>query len=151
MQVVNSSQWDPTECITLKVRDKLITELIYDEIVRKRREQIKSVKESLQVVNFLKFVENWPELCKPCFVDGWQEISPEKLIDLFEPITADGKAHEQTQKWFIQYLKLASEEALSCLLRFVSAFSAIPAWVWRRRRYQSNFFQMMMRKSTQSL
>ena len=76
----------------------------------------------------MKFVENWPELCKPCFVDGWQEISPEKLIDLFEPITADGKAQEQTQKWFIQYVKFASEEALSRLLRFVSAFSAIPAW-----------------------
>ena len=101
MQVVNSSQWDPTECITLKVREKLITELIYDEIVRKTREQIK-IKEDLQVVNFLKSVENWPELCKPCFVDGWQEISSEKLIDLFEPITPDGKAQEQTQKWFIQ-------------------------------------------------
>ena len=67
MQVINSSQWEPTHEITIQVCGSLIGELIYDELVRKRKEQMKYLKEGLEMMKILQFIEAWPSLCTPYF------------------------------------------------------------------------------------
>ena len=53
MQVINSSQWEPTHEITIPACGSLIGELIYDELMRKRKEQIKYMKVGLQLMKIL--------------------------------------------------------------------------------------------------
>ena len=38
MEKINNTQWDIAEDISIKSRDKLVQEVIYDELVRKRTE-----------------------------------------------------------------------------------------------------------------
>ena len=38
MEKINNTQWDIAEDISIKNRDKLVQEVIYDELVRKRTE-----------------------------------------------------------------------------------------------------------------
>ena len=53
IQVINSSQWETTHEITIPVCGSLIGELIYHELMRKRKEQIKYMKEGLQLMKIL--------------------------------------------------------------------------------------------------
>ena len=39
MQINNSSQWDPTESINLETKDRVITEIVSDELVLKRKKE----------------------------------------------------------------------------------------------------------------
>lgn len=49
IQIINCSRWETTVTITLSNKNLLIYELVYDEVVRKRRSQVKSITEGLQI------------------------------------------------------------------------------------------------------
>ena len=129
MQVINSSQWELTHEITIQVCGSLIGELIYDELVRKRKEQIKYMKEGLQFMRILQFIEAFPSFCKPSFVNTDEKIQCQDLLNEIDmSIAADGPAQENSKVRFLDYNKDANSEKLSTLMQFITAFKQLLAW-----------------------
>ena len=44
LKIINSSQRDPTEMIKMESKDRVITEIVYDELVLKLKEQISAIR-----------------------------------------------------------------------------------------------------------
>eukprot|EP00794_Sanderia_malayensis_P000721 gene721-23260_t len=100
MQIINSSQWDPTEVVNMESKGRVITEIIYDELVLKRKEQITAIREGLTHVGFLKHIEAFPELCRPVFVGGSVPVTSASFINLLGPIETEDRTQEQVKSWF---------------------------------------------------
>lgn len=63
MQIINCSRWE-------RNKNLLIYGLVYDEAVRKRRSQVKSITEGLQISGFLKCIKRYPDLCRSILFDS---------------------------------------------------------------------------------
>ena len=128
LQIINSSQWDPTEVVNMESKGRVITEIVYDELVLKRKEQITAIREGLAHVGFLKHIEAFPELCRPVFVGGSVPVTSTSFVNLLGPIETDDRTQEQVKSWFLDFIEEATEEILSQLLCFSTAFKSIPPW-----------------------
>ena len=133
LQIINSSQWDPTEVINMESKDRVITEIIYDELVLKRKDQISAIREGLAHVGFLKHIEEFPELCRPVFTGGTTPVSCAGFLALLDPVKTEDRIQEQVKSWFFDYVEHSTEETLSKLLRFSTAFQSIPPWGLSRK------------------
>ena len=68
IQIINCFRLESTGTITLSNKNLLMYELVYDDVVRKRRCQIKSITEGLRKSGFLKYINRYPDLCRSIFV-----------------------------------------------------------------------------------
>ena len=57
IQIINCSKWDPLVRIETTNKSELITELIYEELVLKRHNQIKYICEGLTVTGFMSYIQ----------------------------------------------------------------------------------------------
>ena len=55
-QIINGSSWDITKTITVENRALLLSELLIDELLRKRVSQLNAICDGLQVLGVLEFV-----------------------------------------------------------------------------------------------
>ena len=77
----------------------------------------------------LQFIETFPSLCKPCFVNTEEKIQCQDLLnEINMSIAANGPAQENLKVWFLDYNKDASSKKLSTLIQFITAFKQLPAW-----------------------
>ena len=68
MQIINCSRWEPTVTIKLRNKNLLICELVFDEVVTKRRSQVRSSTEGLQISGFLKYIKQYPISAGQCLL-----------------------------------------------------------------------------------
>ena len=128
LQIINSSQWDPTEVINMESKDRVITEIVYDELVLKRKEQISAIREGLAHVGFLKHIKEFPELCRPVFAGGTTPISCASFLGFLDPVQTQDRIQEKVNSWFLEFIENPTQETLSKLLCFSTAFQSIPPW-----------------------
>eukprot|EP00794_Sanderia_malayensis_P001737 gene1737-1934_t len=128
MQIINSSQWDPTEVVNMESKGRVITEIIYDELVLKRKEQITAIRGGLTHVGFLNHIEAFPELCRPVFVGGSVPVTSASFINLLGPIETEDRTQEQVKSWFLEFIEESTQEILSQFLCFSTALQSIPPW-----------------------
>lgn len=57
MEKINNTQWDIAEAIANKSKDKLVQEVIYDELVRKRSEQLNAFRDGLAYIGLLPWLQ----------------------------------------------------------------------------------------------
>ena len=135
IQIINCSRREPTVTITLSNKNLLIYELVYDEVVRKRRSQVKSITEGLQVSGFLKFIKQYPDLCRPIFVGPPGEALNAEII--FNCIEEDGENYDyekqEAVKHFKKLISISTTETLERILKFATGFSSIPPWGLRNK------------------
>ena len=65
----------------MQVCGSRMRELIYDELVRKRNEHVKYMKEGLQLMKVLQFIEAFPILYKTCFVNMIEKTKYHSLLN----------------------------------------------------------------------
>ena len=53
-EIINLSQYDPTEVINMESKGIVITEILYDELVLERNEQITAMREGLAHASFFE-------------------------------------------------------------------------------------------------
>ena len=92
MQIINCSRWKPTVTITLNDKDLLIYELVYDEVDRKRRSQVKLITEGLQISGFVKSIKRYPDLCRLIFHGLSREALNVEIF--FNCIEEDGENYD---------------------------------------------------------
>ena len=57
MEKINNTQWDIEEAISIKSKDKLVQEVIYDDLVRKRTKQLHAIREGLAYIGLLPWLQ----------------------------------------------------------------------------------------------
>ena len=56
-EVINASEWSSTEVITIENKGYLVHELIFNELVRRRKDQLDSLSRGLQMLGFLSLLK----------------------------------------------------------------------------------------------
>ena len=80
-------------------------------------------------MKILQFIEAFPSLCKPYFVNTGEKVQYQDLLNEIDlPIATDGPTQENSKVWLLDYIKDASSEKLSTSLQFITAFKQRPAW-----------------------
>lgn len=69
LEIINSSQWDPT-AIKTNSKGALQDELIFNEFVRKRREEVRNIREGLAEIGLMKYISKNPQLSRIIFFKG---------------------------------------------------------------------------------
>ena len=86
------------------------------------------MKEGLQLMKILQFIEVFPSLCKPYFVDTGEKIQYQDLFNEIDiPIATGRPAQENSKVCFLDYIKDANSDKLSTLVQFTTAFKQRPA------------------------
>ena len=128
MQIINCSRWDQTATITLGNKSLLLWELVYEELVLKRRSQIKSIQEGLEISGLLRYIKDYPDLCRPIFVSSCMQIKPEELLNVIKNDEHEDYEKQQAFKYLEIMIKGSSSSVLSRLLKFATGYSNIPPW-----------------------
>ena len=55
METINSTQWNVVEAVSIKNKDTLVQEIIYDELVRKRTEELNVIRDGLTLLGLLSW------------------------------------------------------------------------------------------------
>ena len=120
VQILNSSTCDPTVQITIENKDLLISKLFFDELFLKRRNQLKSICEGLELSGLLSYIRKYPIFCRKIFVADLEPLTAQNILDILimeNEVTFEKK---QSQFSFLQYVKEADSTKLSNILHFVS-------------------------------
>jgi len=129
MERINTTQWGLVDQICLKTKEQLITELIFDELVRKRAEQLNSIIDGIKFIGLSEYLKNYPDLMKHVFISG------EEVPRL--PVFSHGIENCDTKKddtlitiitWFKEFVNECSTEVLKKLLQFCTSSTDVPVW-----------------------
>lgn len=55
METINSMQWNVVEAVSIENKDTLVQEVSYDELVRKRTEELNVIRDGLTLVGLLSW------------------------------------------------------------------------------------------------
>eukprot|EP00794_Sanderia_malayensis_P004181 gene4181-4737_t len=125
-QIVNGSSWDITKSIDVESRNELISELIIDELLRKRIMQLTALREGLDISGVLRQMTLQPDLLKELFTPAKHVTAENILASLESPSFETGSKQEMVFSWFLKYIHAASCEKLAKLLQFATSLNAIP-------------------------
>lgn len=133
LDIINCSCWDPTKPITISNRAILQTELIYEELVRKRISQIQSIREGFRLIGFLPYIEKNKGLCKDLFIYNHVLNS---TIFIYNLENNDHNRDDYEKKQAFNFFESIVNESSSCdlkkILRFTTGFDTIPPWGLRK-------------------
>ena len=130
LQILNCSRWDPSTSVTLKNKNLLVSELVLDEVVRKRMNQVKSIREGLQMSGFLHYMETFSDICREIFVFGSNAatVTADIFMQLIKSTTESDFEKIQSRKFFDTFVHNAKNDTIKKILRFATGFSVIPPW-----------------------
>ena len=125
-QIVNGSSWDITTVVTEQNRGELISELIVDELVRKRLGQLTAIRQGLHITEVLSYLEKHPRELSPLFVPSETIKCAAVLASLNAPLMAIGSIQHSAHMWLQQLIETASETQLALFLWFTTTLSHLP-------------------------
>ena len=128
IHILNCSRWDPSTLVTVKSKNVLVSELVFDDIVRKRMTQVKSIQEGLQISGFLSYMKKFPNICRPIFVYAEATVTTDRLMHLIKSNSETDFEKIQSRKFFDTFLYNANGDIIKKVLRFVTGYSVIPPW-----------------------
>uniref|UniRef100_A0A7M5XI47 HECT domain-containing protein n=1 Tax=Clytia hemisphaerica TaxID=252671 RepID=A0A7M5XI47_9CNID len=81
-QIINSSQWDINVEVNINNIETLKSIILWEELVTKREKQIKAMREGMEILGFLPFLQNYEYLLREFFVGNTKELTPEVLSQI---------------------------------------------------------------------
>lgn len=125
-QIVNGSSWDITRVIGVEDRSDLISELIIDELLRKRLTQLTALRQGLNISGVLHCITLHRELLKQLFTPA-KEVTPQASLASLALPTFEAESKQQiAYGWFLQFVNTACCDKLMKLLQFATSLKAIP-------------------------
>eukprot|EP00794_Sanderia_malayensis_P003797 gene3797-4322_t len=85
---------------TMPLEIHTLGELIYNEVIRSRKDLIEEIKEGLETLGFFKAIESYPERFKELFIARNERFESKDLQDLLEYDAVKDFAEEQARDWF---------------------------------------------------
>ena len=132
-EVINASEWSSTEVITIKNKGCLVHELIFNKLVRRRKDQPDSLSRGLQMLGFLSLLKRHCKVADHVLCYNVLEINAEQFIS-FVKSNPSSHAERQAYQWFLDYITSADgvknedfpKGKLSTLLKFATGLWNIP-------------------------
>ena len=132
-EVINASEWSSTEVITIENKGCLVNELIFNELVRRRKDQLDLLSRGLQMLGFLSLLKRHCKVADYVLCYNALEINAEQFIS-FVKSNPSSHAERQAYQWFMDYITSADgvknedfpEGKLSTLLKFATGLWNIP-------------------------
>ena len=130
LERVNSCQWLPTDEINISNKLLLISELIHEEVVRKRLPQLNAIKKGLEEVKLLKLFFNNKEVAKTFLKGSSCQNYKQVLLKTiqFSRKPKLSQAEIDVLNWFEDYVKDESEDTLKKLIGFSTGRSIYQPW-----------------------
>ena len=132
-EVINSSEWSCTEVINLENKGCLVHELIYNELVRRRKDQLDSLCKGLESLGFLRMLKMHHDVAVHVLSYHVLELTAEIFSSFLQshPIT---NAEKQAYQWFLDYIASSDcvnsddfpQGKLNTLLKFSTGLWNIP-------------------------
>lgn len=127
--ILNFSRWDQSVAVTTANRHSLISELLMDELIRKRQSQIKSIQEGLDLTGFLAFIKANVSRCRQIFVYSKNNgLTPMEFLQLVKTDNNDDYEKKQAFDFFSKIITDSSEKYISAVLKFITGHSLVPPW-----------------------
>eukprot|EP00794_Sanderia_malayensis_P014417 gene14417-15924_t len=132
-QIINNCHWPKAQVVDLSNKSMLVQEIIYNETVASRRDEIKELSEGLEILGFLDYAKQHPKYLKELFSSD-NERKPFELADFEKAIfsSANTFAEKQALDWLFEYLKISSSgdfyggSRLTALLMFCTGSTCPP-------------------------
>lgn len=129
-EVINASEWSSTEVITI---ENIVHELIFNELVRRRKDQLDSLSRGLQMLGFLSVLKMHRKVADHVLCYNALEINAEQFVSFVES-NPSSHAERQAYQWFLDYITSADgvknedfpKGKLSTLLKFTTGLWNIP-------------------------
>eukprot|EP00112_Aurelia_sp_Birch-Aquarium-sp1_P000514 Seg1049.2 transcript_id=Seg1049.2/GoldUCD/mRNA.D3Y31 product="hypothetical protein" protein_id=Seg1049.2/GoldUCD/D3Y31 len=124
-QVINSTEWSSTEAVTMENKQFLVQELIFTELVRRRKDQLTALGKGLQCLGFLDLLKKYEKVAHHVLLYKEEKLTAEKFLS-FLNCTPEGHAERQALQWFREFVSSSAENKdpdflegkLSTLLKF---------------------------------
>ena len=124
-QIVNGSSWDITRQIKVEDRDELISELLVDELLRKRIAQLTAIRQGLEISGVLRYIILHPKVMSELFLPAKKVTSEAVLASLDTHLLQVGSRQHNAFHWLRRYIETASEEKLVKMLKFATSLKSV--------------------------
>ena len=95
MAILNNSRWSILGEINKSNKGALLQQLILEEVITRREENLKAFQRGLKVLGFADPIRNWPELTRPLLVnDTERKITAEVFKKLIKAQPKDQRESE---------------------------------------------------------
>ena len=101
-QILNLSQWDIHDTVTMKNKNLLISTVLFEELVGKREKEIKSF--AGKILQSQDQIKEHAKLFKTCFVYSKHQLCGNDLINLTKLDELKGKVYDNVSEWLAQFL-----------------------------------------------
>ena len=102
-EVINASEWSSTEVITIENKGCLVHELIFNELVRRRKDQLDSLSRGLQILGFFSLLKRHRKVADHVLCYNALEINAEQFVS-FVKSNPSSHAERQAYQWFLDYI-----------------------------------------------
>jgi len=133
IQIVNSSLWDPLKEIRLNNKYFLSAQLIHEEVVTKRIQNVKSIRDGLKFLGLLEYIQKFKNLFTDVFLYSEKVMDSETFLSFIEESSETEYEKTLTLGFFKTFVQESNHEILKKILRFVTGFSDVPPWGLKRK------------------
>ncbi len=133
-QIVNACHWPTTEQISLHNKHTFIQEIIYNEVIRSRKELVSEMKQGLQMLGFFPFLKKHPQQFRKLFCSLQKKFGPEDFKALIQETKTSSFTERQAWEWFLEFVnegdltvsKDDPEKRVVALLSFATGWQLPP-------------------------
>ncbi len=120
-QIISSSDWEPTEAITLTNKDILINLLLHEETITRRGGKVKAIREGLIFMGFKEYL--CLEAARSLFHGSPKYIDTDEFLNLIQwEHSEDDTKKVESMSWLKSFIKQATQRQLTDLLKFSTGF-----------------------------
>ena len=130
LERINSCQWLPTDTISLSNKLLLISELINEEVVRKRIPQITAVKKGLEEMKLLQYFYNNKLLAKKFLKSSICQDFREILLKTIHRYRHSKLSKEEMNvlTWFEEFIQIEDIETIKKIIGFTTGRTVYQPW-----------------------
>ena len=129
-EVINASEWSSTELITIGNKGCLVHELIHNELVRCRKDQLDSLRKGLESLGFLYMLKMHRKVAVHVLSFRKIELTAD-IFTAFLKSSPNSNAERQAYQWFLDYIT-SSDCVRSTELYYISGDRALAKEVWQK-------------------
>ncbi len=105
-EVINASEWSSTEVINLQNKGCLVHELIYNELVRRRKDQLDSLSKGLESLGFLRMLKMHHKVAFHVLSYCPLELTADTFTSFLKG-NPNSNAERQAYQWLLEYITSA--------------------------------------------
>ena len=145
MAIVNSSRWLITKPINVHTKSELVQEIMVEELLSKRGDNIRAFQNGLSVMEFMTFCHKHPTLTKELFVYRGRPLTASVFLQppvmskrIRKPDHSDVD-RVNSFNWFMKYINERSNSGEYCNLASVIASVFILLYLPKAYIHNGNF------------